>query len=402
MTVSSELSRVAYATDGITDTFIVPFRFLAASHLQVAHWQNDVTHSLTSGTHYSVTGANDPAGGAVTLATVPVAGGQIIITRTVPITQETAYPKNDPFPEAAHERALDKLTMIAQQLADGVSRTIKVPASLSLTGEAFVDVLFQVQSEAAASAANAENSANAAHLNEQAAAASAAAAQASAAAAAASGINANTPLASFPGQLPYHRIDGALNVATLATLPATDIGPVIVADVGEIWLWVQTAHYTGYRSPLCGRPVDGHTALPLASEIDAVGGLLSKTDYAGLWGYAQENSLVVTQTQWSANLGAHWFVDVSASQFRVPDLRNQFRRYTGTDADSGYARALGSYKADTIKSHRHATGLGYVSNNSSGPMHDTRPNQSGTAYTQAFGTAETAPKHVAFHPRIHV
>ena len=84
--------------------------------------------------------------------------------------------------------------------------------------------------------------------------------------------------------------------------------------------------------------MDGHTVTPLASEVDAVGGELSKTDYARLWGYARENNLVVSDAVWTANRGAHYFADVSGTTFRVPDLRNMFRRYTGTDADTANAR----------------------------------------------------------------
>jgi len=141
----------------------------------------------------------------------------------------------------------------------------------------------------------------------------------------------------------------AIKVFSIASLPTVDIGPILVLEASEVWSWVDTPYYTGYRSPLCGRPVDGHTVIPLASEIDAVGGLLSKTAYAGLWGYAQENDLVVSQTDWSAHIGAHYFVDVSATQFRVPDLRNQFRRYAGTNVDSGDARSAASMQADALQ-----------------------------------------------------
>jgi len=124
MTVTADLSRVVYATDGATDTFSVPFRFLHASHLRVSESRNDVTIPLTPGAHYSVAGAGAgaPAGGAVTLNTAPVAGGELAIARVVPLTQETAYPANDPFPASAHEAALDKLTMIAQQQAAEIAR----------------------------------------------------------------------------------------------------------------------------------------------------------------------------------------------------------------------------------------------------------------------------------------
>jgi hypothetical protein len=188
---------------------------------------------------------------------------------------------------------------------------------------------------------------------------------------------------------------------SILALPTEDIGPITVTEVGEVWTWSTSAYFTGYRSPLCGRPLDGHTVTPLMSEVDAVGGLLSKTAYARLWGYARENALVVTQAVWTANIGAHYFVDVDANNFRVPDLRNMFRRYTGTDADTANARALGSYKADSIKNHSHASGSA-IQQSSGSTGGATRGYGTDAGYQGgATGTAETAPKHVAYAPRIH-
>lgn len=189
---------------------------------------------------------------------------------------------------------------------------------------------------------------------------------------------------------------------SIAALPQTDLGPIIVIECAEVWTWVQTAYYTGYRSPLCGRPVDGHTVTPLPSEVDAVGGVLSKTAYARLWGYARENGLVVTQAVWSTNIGAHYFVDVDANSFRAPDLRNMFRRYTGTDADTANARTLGSYKADTIRAHQH--GIGQTSG-PTGYQTTSFGNVLGASInvlSTSVGSAETSPKNVAFFARIHV
>ncbi|MBB1593533.1 hypothetical protein [Achromobacter sp. UMC46] len=138
-------------------------------------------------------------------------------------------------------------------------------------------------------------------------------------------------------------------IFSITALPTEDIGPIIVAECSEIWIWSASSYFNGYRSPICGRPLDGHTITPLPSEIDAVGGVLPKAAYAGLWGYARENSLVVSQATWTANPGAHYFVDVDANQFRVPDLRNMFRRFTGTDADTANARVLGSLQRDAMQ-----------------------------------------------------
>ncbi|MFY2599365.1 phage tail protein [Achromobacter xylosoxidans] len=193
-------------------------------------------------------------------------------------------------------------------------------------------------------------------------------------------------------------------ICSILDLPTTDVGPIIVTECSEVWTWANTAFFTGYRSLLCGRPLDGHTAAPLASEVDAVGGLLPKVGaYAGLWGYAQEQSLVRTEAVWQANRGAHWFSDYSATQFRVPDLRDMFRRFTGTDLDTANARALASRQAAAIESHSHAL-PNVPSLNGSGASWksaDVPYNGLSTQATAAAGGAETRPRNVAFHPRIH-
>ncbi|WP_299533459.1 hypothetical protein [uncultured Herbaspirillum sp.] len=181
----------------------------------------------------------------------------------------------------------------------------------------------------------------------------------------------------------------------LASLPSSNVGPIFVIEACEMWTWVNTAYYTGYRSPLCGRAIHGHTLAPLAIEVDAVGGTLSKTAYARLWAYARENNLVVASGSWTA--GTHYFVDVDANTFRCPDLRDMFMRFTGTDADTANARALGSYKADTIKAHTHGGGVaGLV-----GGQYQSGGAPTGVGPTSSTGTAETAPKHTAYAPRLH-
>ncbi|MGV3347138.1 hypothetical protein ACGVWS_15970, partial [Enterobacteriaceae bacterium LUAb1] len=56
------------------------------------------------------------------------------------------------------------------------------------------------------------------------------------------------------------------------------------------------------------------------------------------------------QATWTANVGAHYFVD-AGDKFQLPDLRNMFRRYTGTDADTANARVFGSYQSDAFQAH---------------------------------------------------
>lgn len=213
------------------------------------------------------------------------------------------------------------------------------------------------------------------------------------------------------------KLIGAPKVCSILDLPAEDIGPVLVAECSEVWVWVATAFYTGYRSPLCGRPLDGHTVTPLASEVDGVGGVVRKAAYPGLWGYAQENGLVVTQAVWTANRGAHYFVDVDSTNFRLPDLRDMFRRFTGTDADTANARTLGSRQSSATGPLDLPVWTAQQSGGTLSVLEPTRlgaggyavPTGAGVAATNLFiGRAqggagkELRAVNTAYHPRVHV
>jgi hypothetical protein len=140
--------------------------------------------------------------------------------------------------------------------------------------------------------------------------------------------------------------------------------------------------------------------------------LFNKADYPQLWGLAQESGLVVSQAQFDAELGALWYVNVSATQFRAPNLLGpngwgMFPRWAagGVDADTANAVALGSRKLDTFKGHAHGTGYhvvtlpGLYGANSGGSFASSAI--PGTV-TGSTGTAETAGRFTAFHPRIHL
>lgn len=123
MTISTTTARVAYTGDGSTTAFAVPFYFLANADLDV--YQAGTLKTIT--THYTVTGAGVEAGGTVTFGTAPALGDSVVIVRDTALTQATDYPPNDPFPAASHERALDKLTMIAQRNRDLIDRSFRLP-----------------------------------------------------------------------------------------------------------------------------------------------------------------------------------------------------------------------------------------------------------------------------------
>lgn len=128
MTVSSEVNSVSYAGNGTTTVFAIPYYFLENSHIRAIRRSSAGAETvLVINVDYTLTGAGVQAGGTLTATVAPATGTTLVITRSVPATQETDYPANDPFPSSSHERALDKLTMIAQQNVSGLKSAIRVP-----------------------------------------------------------------------------------------------------------------------------------------------------------------------------------------------------------------------------------------------------------------------------------
>lgn len=115
MAVQSDTSRIQYAGNNSTSTsYAVPFVFLENSHLQaIARTSAGVETAVALTNH---TGAGDVNGGTVQTAVAVPATSTLTIFRVVPTTQTTQYQEGGDFPAASHERALDKLTQIAQQL----------------------------------------------------------------------------------------------------------------------------------------------------------------------------------------------------------------------------------------------------------------------------------------------
>lgn len=130
MTISTTESSIAYNGNGVTLVFAVPFRFLVNSDLVVTRRNvADIESTLALNTDYTLTGANNDAGGTLTMAFALSVNDRLVINRVVGITQETDYPEGGNFPAEAHERALDRLTMISQQLMRSIGRCLRFPAS---------------------------------------------------------------------------------------------------------------------------------------------------------------------------------------------------------------------------------------------------------------------------------
>lgn len=126
MTVSSSLAYKSYAGNGVTTAFATTFQFFDNTDLVVSRYvtATGVETLQTLSTHYTVSGG-DGSTGTVTMLTAPPTGTTLIIRRAVPYTQPVDYISNDSFPAETHEEALDRVTMLAQQVA---SRALSSPA----------------------------------------------------------------------------------------------------------------------------------------------------------------------------------------------------------------------------------------------------------------------------------
>ena len=132
MTVSSSTAKAGpYAGAGLPGPFTVPFRFLAASHLQVIKTSTaGIDAVLTLTTDYTVAGVG-AASGSVTLTAPLAAGERLTIIRNAPFTQLADYVNNDAFPAESHEDALDLLTMQTQQLKERSDAALTLPATVT-------------------------------------------------------------------------------------------------------------------------------------------------------------------------------------------------------------------------------------------------------------------------------
>lgn len=131
MTISTTATRTSYNGNGITTAFSFPYYFLANGDLVVVSVASDGTETTqVLNTDYTVTGAGAPAGGTVNMIVAPTSNEKLVIYRDVAITQEVDYITGDAFPAETHEAALDRLTMIAQQLDTGLERSLSLPISV--------------------------------------------------------------------------------------------------------------------------------------------------------------------------------------------------------------------------------------------------------------------------------
>lgn len=310
MTVSTTTAKVSYSGDGTTVAFAVPFVFFAAAELEVIERvvSTGVETIKTLTTHYSVAGGNGSTG-TVTAVAAPAATVQWTIRRKTARTQLTDYLSGDPFPADTHERALDRLTALVQEVEEATARALQflvtdpassigaLPSSISRASKTLA---FDVDGKptpgpTATDVANAAANATAATSAAASASANAAAAAASAAAAAASAAAIATPLTVSSGGT------GKTSLAANRLLLGNGTGAVQEAGAGTAGQ-VMTSNGPGvdptFQTP-AGVPTGaifdfgGYTAP--SGYLLCDGAAVSRTTYAALWA-ALSASATVTIT----------------------------------------------------------------------------------------------------------
>lgn len=128
MTVQTNTSTASFAGNGVTTVFPLGFKFNADEDLEVSLVDSEtgITTALVLNSDYSVSGAGNDSGGSIATAIAPATGKTLSVARIVEALQLADLRNQGNFFAEVHEDALDLLTMLVQQHADGLNSAIRV------------------------------------------------------------------------------------------------------------------------------------------------------------------------------------------------------------------------------------------------------------------------------------
>lgn len=141
-------------------------------------------------------------------------------------------------------------------------------------------------------------------------------------------------------------------MAYVSTAPGTQINGtdlVYAKDRDQILRWQTIGTFTGYASPQVGIFHWGSDTTPRPFQELLIGQTIDATQpkYAALLAYLNSAGYVVPSASWAA--GTFNFVNLGSNQYKMADMRNQFIRATGTNADTANARVPGSSQMDAVQ-----------------------------------------------------
>jgi hypothetical protein len=135
MTVTSPVAKVVHVTNGALAAYSFPFKVFKAEELTVCVVDASFrVMPLSLGADFTAAGLGRDQGGTITLTVAGQdkagTGLDLVILRQMNFVQETDYQANDLFPAETHEKALDILTMICQELLEKSNRALIAPPNL--------------------------------------------------------------------------------------------------------------------------------------------------------------------------------------------------------------------------------------------------------------------------------
>jgi hypothetical protein len=224
MTISSETRKAGpYTGNGIATSFPFTFKvFAAADILVISANLLEVESTLLLGTDYTVSlnpNQDISPGGSVELLSALATDYKLVLTSAVDVLQPVDLTNQGGFYPTVINNALDRLTIICQQLKESVGRALTLPISSTSTTDEYLDNLISsISTDAAIVAVDAVTDAVAANLALSQAAADAASDSADAASQSVidAWLNAN-----FKGA--WSSLTGALNK------------PALVSHLGSRW-----------------------------------------------------------------------------------------------------------------------------------------------------------------------
>ena len=144
MTIQKENSKVVYISDGIANTYIIPFYFFQSD---IAVYLNDSDTPLIKDKDYIIKNEKDTRNNEIIITPNPKQGTVITIVRNVPLNQLTTFIEGENFPASDYEKSLDKIVMSLQMLKEISDRTIKIAYNSNKTPKEICNLILEIDKD---------------------------------------------------------------------------------------------------------------------------------------------------------------------------------------------------------------------------------------------------------------
>ncbi len=123
VSIGAIVPRVQYVADGVQTAFTYPFPIFEADDLEVR------VNGAVQAAGFSVAGATNPTGGAVSFGVAPAAGAAVLLRRHLAIERTTAFQDNGVLRARTLNAELDYQVAVMQELADEIGASLQVDPS---------------------------------------------------------------------------------------------------------------------------------------------------------------------------------------------------------------------------------------------------------------------------------